>query len=626
MATQQEAKVYITNKTDGHAVITLSHNNSTNGTQTGSWEAKPGETVGPLKVYFKTGFGSLTVLDYWWVSLSVRDGSKPGEYASSGSALSDWKECQLQSKDADKELTFRVDTKEFVINMKSSDCKNKMKKTGPYSKISHIFVLMLENHSFDNIFAFSGIKDLKVATTSNSNEYKGKTYKVVKGAPTSMPTDPGHEFKDVVEQLSGSKDKYKKGKPYPDINLSGFASNYATTTSEGSPPKKEDIGDIMACFDTKKQLPVIYQLATEFAVCDRWFSSMPGPTWPNRFFVHGASSAGLDHSPSTGELVKWESVHGFKYENGSIYDTLDKAKIPWRLYVDRSGPTAGSVPQVSSLKGIFLTKVRSLTSFAADLEGPYPYAYTFIEPNYGHITDGTYTGGSSQHPMDGVHGGEKVIKTVYEAIRNSPVWNSSLLIIKYDEHGGFYDSVEPPDAPAPGDKFGKDLNEFGFDFKKYGVRVPAVIVSPFIPKGTVDHTVYDHTSVLATVERLYDLPHLTKRDKEANDLRHLLSLSSPRKNCPSGLNHPATPGPEAVSFEAEAKPKVDPQTPLPETGNVRGFLQIMLKTDLELSSGTEAEKAIIMENFQKIKTYGDAEDYIHYVDEKMETAKEQKAR
>jgi phospholipase C len=478
---------------------------------------------------------------------------------------------------------------------------------------------MLENHSFDNIFAFSGIPDLHVATTKDANEYDGKTYKVVKGAPVTMPTDPGHEFPDVVEQLGGKDAKFKKGKPYPEIHGSGYASNYATTTTEGPAPSKSEIGDIMACFDTKNQLPVIYQLATEFAICDHWFSSLPGPTWPNRFFVHGASSAGLDHSPSNKELTEWETVSGFWYENGSIYDALNKAKISWRLYVDRSGPVPGAVPQVSSLHGIQITDVHGLSSFAADLQGPYPYTYTFIEPNYGNILNGSYSGGSSQHPMDGVFGGEYLIKTVYEAIRNSPFWDSSLFIITYDEHGGFYDSIKPTEAPKPGDKFGKDLNEYGFEFDVYGVRVPAVIVSPLIPKGTVDHTLYDHASIPATLERLYDFPSLTKRDKNANDLRYLLSLASPRTNCPTQLNNPA-PAPVSFAVSDEDAPAND-QDRLPEEGNVRGFLQIMLKAELDLAS-SELQKASIIENFKKIKTYGDAKAYVDMVDEKIATVKE----
>ena len=134
-----------------------------------------------------------------------------------------------------------------------------------------------------------------------------------------------------------------------------------------------------------------------------------------------------------------------------------------------------------------------------------------------------------------------MIKAVYEAIRSSPVWNTSLLLIVYDEHGGFYDSVEPGPAIPPGDlaPSGQTTrNERGFDFGHYGVRVPAVVISPLIPRGTVDHTVYDHASIPATLERLLHLKPLTKRDERANDVLHLLSCSAPRDDCPLTLSSP----------------------------------------------------------------------------------------
>jgi phospholipase C len=120
------------------------------------------------------------------------------------------------------------------------------------------------------------------------------------------------------------------------------------------------------------------------------------------------------------------------------------------------------------------------------------------------FTNGSYAGGSSQHPKDDVTAGEALIKATYEAIRNSPIWPNSLLIITYDEHGCFYDSVAPGPAPAPADNAGSNFNQHGFTFMQYGVRVPARIVSPLIPKGTVNHTIYDHASIPATLERLQE--------------------------------------------------------------------------------------------------------------------------
>src|SRR6202008_828709 len=242
--------------------------------------------------------------------------------------------------------------------------------------------------------------------------------------------DPGHEFTDVVEQLGGPGAKYPPHGKYPPINNSGFAANYATTKTEGPTPPAKDIGEIMKCFDTQSQLPVLYQLASQFVVCDQWLSSLPGPTWPNRFFLHGASSNGLDHSPTSGEMAEWESVKGFRYPNGSIFAAMNARDITWRLYHDESGPVEGSVSQVSSLHGIELWNVHSLSKFESDVKSKsYPYQYTFIEPNYGDVVTGSYHRGSSQHPKDGVANGEALIAKVYESIRNSPLWKSSMLII-----------------------------------------------------------------------------------------------------------------------------------------------------------------------------------------------------
>lgn len=507
--------------------------------------------------------------------------------------------------------------------------------------ISHVFVLMLENHSFDNIFAMSGIPGITAATTRDKNSYEGTDYYVSKGAPVSMPSDPGHEFPDVVEQLAGQGATYPTGGPYPEINNSGFVSNYATSTTEGHAPPREDIGDIMKCFDTPNQLPVIYQLATEFALCDHWFSSLPGPTWPNRFFVHGASSAGLATSPSDKDITNWEfnPFSGFKYPNGSIFDAIKAKGLKYCLYNDANdefsdhpvggiiSKASGSIPQVTSIKGIHHREVKNFSHFASDLQKPdtYDYQYTFIEPHYGDIANSTYKGGSSQHPMDDMYGGEGLIKATYEAIRNSPLWESSLLIITYDEHGGFYDSVKPGAAPQPGDGNSsiskKNDKEYEFTFSQYGLRVPAVVISPLIKKGVVDHTTYDHASVLATLEQLFGIAPLTERDKQANDVRHLLSLKAPRTDCPTKLNNPvklvSTP---RTSLSVQEQAELD-QQPIPKSGYLASFLVTALKTELDLSDGSSEEKAAMVEAFQKIKTKGEARVYLEKVLKQVDAAR-----
>jgi phospholipase C len=227
--------------------------------------------------------------------------------------------------------------------------------------------------------------------------------------------------------------------------------------------------------------------------------------------------------------------------------------------------------------------MHSLGSFANDLQGPYPYGYTFIEPHYGNLANGTYAGGSSQHPMDDVYGGENMLSAVYSAIRNSPYWNTSLLLVIYDEHGGFYDSVKPGSIPAPGDNPSYGYNTHGFDFRTAGVRVPAVAVSPLIAPGTVDPTPYDHSSVPALLEALWGLPALTRRDAEANTPLHLLSLSTPRET----LAALPTPIPVIKGTRARLAPMAEAAIlsgPVPDSGNLAGALAILRKTDAELSA------------------------------------------
>ena len=620
------ANIYLQNNTDSDADLTLYHQSVNYGTQGISVAGvAPGSKIGPLKVSWDTA----TPADFWYASVVVSGGQQPGKYVSYVSydpLLPYWKECMLIGEwgfeDDGSSPTFTVDWNTFSINLKSGACSADMLRIGNYSQIQNIFVLMLENHSFDNIFAFSGISGITHATTTDCNSYNGTSYCVSDTAtPTGMPTDPGHEFADILEQLCGPGAQYVPPN-YPTINLSGFAATYATSADEKTGlPTSGEIGDIMACFNTPSQLSNINYLASHYVVCDHWFSSLPGPTWPNRFYVHGASSAywnstaqyyqSLDDSPTPTQMGIWESVDGFTYQSGSIYDALKNAGIPWRIYYDDTLALSGSIPQVASLKNISLldvTDVKSISDMQGDLQSGYPYAYTFIEPNYGDITNNTYEGGSSQHPMDDISGGETIIANVFNWISQSPLWPNSLLIITYDEHGGFYDSVIPGSTVVPNASDQPGSN--GFIFNQLGVRVPAVIVSPQITAG-VDPTIYDHSSVLATVEKLFGLQSLTARDAAANNLTHLLAPSGARAERPVALNIGRSAAPKA-SVSAEALAALA-QEPIPESGNLLGSLAVAQKTDIELSSGTPVERAAVVAKVQAIKTRGDAEAYIGQV-------------
>jgi|GEM_PF-238013 len=482
--------------------------------------------------------------------------------------------------------------------------------------IKHIFVLMLENRSFDHMLGFSGITGTDAATNqpttingltgAESNTDKGVQYKVTHPADFVMPIDPHHEFLDVLEQLCGPAAKYGMGGNYPNVDGSGYVSNYICSGGANTPGP----GEIMKCYDPA-QLPVLMQLAQEFAVCDNWHSSLPGPTWPNRFFVHAASAGGLDHSPTFGEILLWETFAGFKFENGTIFDklnTLDNSH-GWRIY------SGGWFPNVAALKGINNFEIHDLTDFAPDISSPsYPVLYTFIEPNYGDVVSSTFRGGNSQHPMDDVTHGEALIKSTYDALRASPLWPNSLLIITWDEHGGFYDHVLPPAAVAPGDGVITDgASQYGFTFKQYGPRVPAVVVSPLIPKNLIDHRLYDHASIPAAIEAVFNLPPLTQRDKQSNSLVALATLPAARTDTPVKLVDPAkSPGMAAMATLSVSAAGPNDSV---DKGNLPGFLHATLRSDLALSR--PEERPAILAHFKTITTRADAQAYMDQVSVKL---------
>jgi phospholipase C len=484
------------------------------------------------------------------------------------------------------------------------------------SPIQNVFVLMLENRSFDHMLGFSGITGSDAATGQptringltgrESNAFGGASFSVAQPAPYTMPMDPAHEFPDVLKQLCGTGAVYASGGSYPPIVNNGFAASYAASGAGANP------AEIMECF-SPGQLPVLHALAQEFVVCDNWYASMPGPTWPNRLFVHAASSNGLDHSPTTAEIVLWETLAGFSFPAGTIFDLMNRNNTRWRLY-------AGD-------EGIQLDLVHPFGEFASDVSAAeYDVAYTFIEPSYNVLAD--YKCSSSQHPLDDVTRGEALIRAVYEAIRNSPLWDHSLLVITWDEHGGFYDHVAPPAAVEPGDSHpGGDHNQFGFTFQQYGPRVPAVVISPWIPPNLVDHRIYDHTSILATLENLFGMPPLTKRDGAANKLTPLLTLSSPRDDAPFMLPAEANSGiggcpaldftPAVRSEPAIPMVAARPNDPIND-GNLAAMLHSALRSDLELSPADARSK--ILAKFSTLKTRADALQYASAVRDKLRAA------
>jgi phospholipase C len=543
------------------------------------------------------------------------------------------------------------------------------------SGVQHVFVLMLENRSFDHMLGYSaitgtdasdgtptairGLRPLSLRATYEAygegslsaiaaargesyppastrsvrsfltaNDFNGGSYAATQGADYAMPLDPGHEFPDVVTQLAGPGHVYSGG-AYPNPLNDGFVASYVA--SGGGKKPTADPAEIMKCYNPAGQLPVLNQLASEFVVCDNWHAPLPGPTWPNRFFAHAASSGGLDHSPSTFQISKWE-LEGYSFARGTLYDQLRSRNIDWKIYAGDAFPIVGA------LRGVHLVlDIKGYDDFAGDVaKADYPYTYTFIEPNYGHLfTD--FKCGTSQHPLDDVTRGEQLIKATYEAIRNSPVWNNSVLILTWDEHGGFYDHLPPPGAVAPGDTTpGEGNNQYGFTFQQYGPRVPAVIISPLIPGNLIDHRLYDHSSIPRLMEDLFGLGSLTGRDANSNRLSQLLSLNSARTDTPARLLNPIASGiggcdpvsfadaaisagpTAAIAAAAGAPPVTRPDDPVDE-GSLPGFLYIAMRAHAQVA--TPAEQAVIRARVAQIRTRRDAANYIAEVEPRVRAAR-----
>ena len=538
--------------------------------------------------------------------------------------------------------------------------------TTPTGPIKHVFVLMLENRAFDHMLGFAGIQgtDAQTGEPRHVDDLtQGGPYSNPNpnGSPQDSPVsvsspadftlwnqdeslkrpDPGHEFNNALLQLCGYQRNaagtttvpaYPPGGPYPPINNQGFIGSYfGLTPVDGNTPNSTDPERIMKCYDPK-QVQVLIALASAFAVCDRWFSSIPGPTWPNRFFIHAASSGGLDDSPSGFESATSSLLNGYRFENGTIYDRLEDACFDWDVFM------GDEFPQVFAISGMTDRRLEGhfegFDEFAEAVNDPdFSTPYVFIEPNYGNVlptTPGDFTCGNSQHPLDDMTRGERLIKTVYETIRNSPHWNDSVLLVTYDEQGGFFDHVAPPPTVSPGDTISnEDNNHHSFDFTQLGIRVPAVVISPLIPTNVVDHTVYDHTSLLATVEQLYGFKSLTNRDARANSFSHLFSLGVPRTDAPTTLPEPAASGfrcdddPPSVSgssstalaagivgSDAKLPPTEDSITPVQ-----RAFLHIAFLRDYHRTSFLG--KKGVVRRFLKIKTGTQALQYIESVRKRM---------
>jgi phospholipase C len=392
-------------------------------------------------------------------------------------------------------------------------------------------VLMLENRSFDHLIgylphadpvAFNGLKGTEFNFVDEENT---KTIYVDKKANYTIKPGPDHSHAGVRYQLFGDFEEYGGRVP----SMTGFVKNYEQVDEEpGLGP------NVMKCFDPQK-IPVIATLAMSYRVCANWFSSVPGQTWPNRNFAHAGTS--------DGEV----NIAKRFYCDETIFEKLQQEGRSWAIYHD--GIAQSMVfDRLWKLPG---DGFRSIDDFERDIDQDRLPDYSFIEPHYlGKKSDCMHPGSSYVgHEESRFRAGERLIARVYNKLSgNEKVWAKTVLLIAFDEHGGFYDHVAPGPAVPPDDKVWHDHDGHEFKFDLLGVRVPAIVVSPWVERRSVDKRIYDHTTIIATARKLF-APNieLKKRVECAPNLVDTL-LDSPVEDKPVAL--PSVPlAPEMLIAE-----------------------------------------------------------------------------
>ncbi|KAL3850596.1 hypothetical protein ACJIZ3_012478 [Penstemon smallii] len=393
--------------------------------------------------------------------------------------------------------------------------------------IKTFVVIVMENRSFDHILGWlkSTRPDIDGLTGSEFNRINASD-PTSRSVPVSddaffIASDPGHSIQAIREQIFGSDDT--SADPAP---MNGFAQQAENMGVEGLSKT------VMSGFKPGL-VPVYAELANEFAVMDRWFASVPASTQPNRFYVHSATSHGASSN------VRKDLINGFPQK--TIFDSLEENDLSFGIYYQNI-PATLFFKSLRKLKNIVKFHNYALKFKLHAKMGNLPN-YVVIEQRY---FDVELFPANDDHPSHDVALGQKFVKEVYETLRASPQWKEMAILITYDEHGGFYDHVPTPvsGVPNPDGIIGPDPWYFRFD--RLGVRVPTLLISPWIDRGTVIHepsgptpySQYEHSSIPATLKKLFNLQSnfLTKRDAWAGTFEKYFSLrDTPRDDCPETL-------------------------------------------------------------------------------------------
>lgn len=368
-------------------------------------------------------------------------------------------------------------------------------------QIDHIVVLMLENRSFDHMLGYlsltggrAGVDGLNGA---QSNTFNGTAYPAQLRSTSVFTPDPHHEWNNVAVQLQN--------------NNGGFIQDFATR--DPNTPWR-----IMDC-QNAADVPIYDHLSKEFTICDRWFSSLPGATQPNRMYALAGHSNGKKNNLSSAQLL----AIGWKVR--PIFEFLP-ANVSWRAY----SHDISTLRFIKGYRGIVPEIDKINKFFDRVAEGTLPNV-SWIDPSFD-ILQGIYPGPpNDDHPPHDVRNGQNLVRKVYNALVNGPreQFEKTLFVVVYDEHGGFYDHVSPQQWTPEDDRA---------EFKRYGVRVPAFIVSPWAKRGgcigSADGAIFDHTSVLNTILRRFsadaggNIPQVSARVTAARDLSYMLTETSAR--------------------------------------------------------------------------------------------------
>jgi phospholipase C len=407
------------------------------------------------------------------------------------------------------------------------------------SHVKNVVVLVQENRSFDHYCGdfnynhhIDGLRHRKFCNPANVTDPKDKVIICAKPTqPNVESDDPNHGISGVNMQLYGTfhpdEEAIKDDKLHATMN--GFL-----TVQTIAHHTKLTRAALAINYLSYRHIPVFASLAQNFVLFDRWFAAVPGPTNPNRAYL----TSGTSHGHGENHVDYTKSA----IPSRSIFQQLSEKNISWINYSNTSTFLPDSLfYNWTVTSGAGKTNVKPFVRFFADAKDGHLPQLTYINP--GSI--------ESIHPPSPVSGGETFIKNIYEALRHSPQWQDTLFILTFDEHGGFGDHVPPPVNVPAGDNLtytekAPDGKPITFDFTRLGVRVPTLLISPWVGRGVIEteakghEGAYTHTSILAFLARLWDLDILTPRVAYSPSFESLITDTF-RANTPKKLPGPAVP-------------------------------------------------------------------------------------